>query len=223
MEVHPLEVAMYFNETPQCKCEKMFNFCEDNFNEGSDIFCKKDTESSIFDVMNCDNFKNFSKRFPVLGHLVSNIHSDIENISNLDDIQKLFTPKVIVCHYNKLEMVNTIKIFLKLVDSTKGTYYKAWICLSMYEFVLRNWKFCKDNKNFKKVFMFKWVDEFVPSEPIMVDLGRKINPYFDQYTEFFKDNIEYDNIKNNNTASNTCLRILSSKIDNFIVFAPLVQ
>jgi hypothetical protein len=235
MEVHPLEVAMYFNETPQCECKKMYTVHEDSFAiealEGKKHpFCGKDTGSLIFDVMNCDNFTNFLKNSPALAQLFNNRMSDtlygdsgyekqIENISNIEDIQKLFTPKaVVVAYYNKSEVINILRIFIELSCSTRGTYNKSWICLSMYDFIVKNWKFCKEHPKFRCTVTDKWVNELI-NTPEYVSLGRKINPYFDQYTEFFKDIMEYDKMtlllpKN---GVDICLKELSSKIDNFIV------
>ena len=204
-------------KTLQCKCKNIYNFSYDKFADGVYCFCGKDTEvNSIFDMQQCDNFKNFCSDLEILKQLFNNNH---KNISNVEDIQKLFTPKAIVSNYDRNFMINMITIFIALIKLEKYAYIKCWICISMYDFVIRNWKFCKDNKNFRKVFMSKWVDEFVPNEPIFVDLGRKINPYFDQYTEFFKDNLEYDKmtLPLPQNSVDICLKELSSKIDNFIV------
>jgi hypothetical protein len=179
------------HETPlvihKCSCEGNLYQPDSGYNTIEKICCIK--SDSIFDFAKCKSFLEFLNDHPIIKKFLYGIETS-ETVNDM-----FFTFKIVECNdYDPIYVINTIKILLNFhaitavnnPDKTKKNI--AIITLALYNYVMASWTFCESNNGlkFKSAVIKKW-HELVKDESVFVQLNRDINPYFDEWDAFIKN------------------------------------
>jgi hypothetical protein len=163
------------NKSLKCNCETLYNPTL-NYNTISQICCIN--SANVLDFTKCDSFLEFLEYHPVIKKFLYEI--DDEGCST-----DIFTKDPVISSYDKQIFINNVQLLLNLTDISKGSDKKCIICMALFAYLMKNWSFCKDYSRFRISAVKKWLHELL-HEPLYVNMGRQMNPYFDEWTDFFE-------------------------------------
>ncbi len=137
------------NNTNICTCGGRYIFTDimllpdDGF---TNFFCL-DTEEKM---RNCQNFRKLLDFFPLL-----------ENLYNKIDLP--FIEEQIEQEYTKSVIVRKMRILLSIIEKQQDRMKKAIVSFVMYDFLIRNIRFMKDNNRFA-ISCLKKLEELISEE-----------------------------------------------------------
>lgn len=137
------------NNTNICTCGGRYIFTDimllpdDGF---TNFFCL-DTDEKM---RNCQNFRKLLDFFPLL-----------ENLYNKIDIP--FIEEQIEQEYTKSVIVRKMRILLSIIEKQQDRMKKAIVSFVMYDFLIRNIRFMKDNNRFA-ISCLKKLEELISEE-----------------------------------------------------------
>jgi len=129
----------------QCHCERKWVFSLTNRPEGElyNYFCFQTDQQ----MLNCSNFK---KLLELLPHL--------ENLFHKIDLP--FVEEPIEQEFAKDQLIFTVRVLLSIIDQISGKRRKSIITFVIYDLLIRNANFLRNNQKFLEATIRK-MDEFL--------------------------------------------------------------
>lgn len=124
-----------------CNCLNNWKFPDIIIPQFNQCFCLRSDET----LKNCENFKKLMEQFPL-----------IENIFHKIDLPFVEEPSDGECE--KGHFVNLTRILLSFTEESRGKKRKTIFTFVMYDFLIKNIKFLKDNPRYTEV-VFKKLKE----------------------------------------------------------------
>lgn len=156
-------------EQSQCTCTSKWKYLEpivlaEDMNE---YFCLESEQC----MKKCENFKKLLEDFPQLENLFNKVNFPFVE----DQIEQ---------EYVKNNIVMTVRIFIGLIDKFRGKKNKAIISFIIYEYLIKNINFLKDNEKFTQTVSKKF-EEFI-EDTEYVQLAQEYNVNLSKWNHILK-------------------------------------
>ena len=163
------------SEHNQCICSTRWGLFDSNIDSKNvdDYFCLDSIES----IKKCENFKRLFDTLPLMKNLINKI-----------DLP--FVEEPIEQEYVKELFIFIVRILLSLVDRIIGKRKKIIIFFVMYDYLIRNINFLKDNQKFTEGCLKKY-EEIVADEDL-VYYAREYNVNYLRWNEILKSILQVE-------------------------------
>lgn len=161
-------------ELHECHCSEKWIFPSMDGEITTDLkfdkyFCLENEER----MKNCENFKKFIEKFPLLNNLFTKQEIPFIDAPMNEDYDSKYVSMI-------------IRIFLSIISKLNCDKHRSIMKMVLYDYMIRNSRFLVDNQNFTKTAL-KIFDEFIEKEPSFVTLAIEHNVNYTKWQEIFKN------------------------------------
>lgn len=132
-------------------------------------FCLENEER----MKNCENFKKFIEKFPLLNNLFAKQEIPFIDAPMNEDYDSKYVSMI-------------IRIFLSIISKLNCDKHRSIMKMVLYDYMIRNSRFLVDNQNFTKTAL-RIFDEFIEKEPSFVALAVELNVNYTKWQEIFNN------------------------------------
>ena len=154
-----------------CNCLNNWKFPDVLIPQFNQCFCLTSDET----LKNCENFKKLMEQFPL-----------IENLFHKIDLPFVEEPSDGECERGNF--INFTRILLSLFEQSRGKKKKTILTFVVYDFMIKNIKFLKDNSRYAEVVLKKLKNEFM-ADPEYFVIAQEYNVNINKWLEIIQNTI----------------------------------